>query len=358
MQRKQKDTLAMVGVDTMVVFIATILLSTLVMVTIVSVAERVIQTPERVLIETINTGDKILLHEVYVYDGFDNYGLVWELAPGSMPQSAEDMYWILQCTDENNEFRSYWGNFGATSFDIPPAEFSNDSIAEGLLGKYYDVPDRSGDPNPWPEFAFSIPQLIRYDANPNFAGGNHNGVGSVDADWYAISWTGYLYVDDTDTYDFIATVNDRARVWIDDHLVIANGVAIEGYDPEPTIHLARGYYSITIHYEQQTLGSNFELSWSNSTSANAPISDDNYYRSIGSTSAVNEFHPGVIYDISLDQKNGDVGSNDPSANNQACGPNHLYDEGLSATLRLIIAGGQYTEAQLTVNNPQVGTRVT
>ena len=45
MQRKQKDILAMVGVDTMVVFIATILLSTLVMVTIVSVAERVIQTP-------------------------------------------------------------------------------------------------------------------------------------------------------------------------------------------------------------------------------------------------------------------------------------------------------------------------
>ena len=139
MQRKQKDILAMVGVDTMVVFIATILLSTLVMVTIVSVAERVIQTPERVLIETINTGDKILLHEVYVYDGFDNYGLVWELAPGSMPQSAEDMYWILQCTDENNEFRSYWGNFGVTSFHIPPAEFSNDTIAEGLLGKYYDV---------------------------------------------------------------------------------------------------------------------------------------------------------------------------------------------------------------------------
>ena len=84
----------------------------------------------------------------------------------------------------------------------------------------------------------------------------------------------------------------------------------------------------------------------------------NYYRSIGSTSAVNEFHPGVVYDISLDQKNGNVGSNDPSVNNQACGPNHLYDEGLSATLRLIIAGGQYTEVQLTVNNPQVGTRVT
>ena len=76
MQRKQKDILAMVGVDTMVVFIATVLLSTLVMVTIVSVAEKVIQTPERVLIETINSGDKILLHEVYVYDGFDNYGLV------------------------------------------------------------------------------------------------------------------------------------------------------------------------------------------------------------------------------------------------------------------------------------------
>ena len=72
----------MVGVDTMVVFIATILLSTLVMVTIVSVAERVIQTPERVLIETINTGDKILLHEVYVYDGFDNF--VVEVPPATV----------------------------------------------------------------------------------------------------------------------------------------------------------------------------------------------------------------------------------------------------------------------------------
>ena len=358
MRRNRKDILAMVGVDAMVVFIATILLSTLVMVTIISVAERVIQTPERVLIETINTGDKILLHEVYVYDGYDNYGLIMELAPGSMPQSAEDMYWILQCTDENDEFRSYWGNFEGSNFDDAPVEFSNDTIARGLLGKYYDVPDRSGDSDPWPEFTFMIPQLIRYDTNPNFVGGNHDGVGSVDADWYAISWSGYLFVDDTDTYTFDASVNDRARVWIDDKLVYADGVAIEGYDPEPTMQLSRGYYSITIHYEQQTLGSGFELSWSNGTSANAPISDANYYRSIGSSSPPDDFFPGVIYEISLDQQNGDTGSNDPSANNQACGPNHLYEEGLFATLRLIIAGGQYTEAQFTVNNPQVGTRVT
>lgn len=358
MRRNRKDILAMMGVDTMVVFIATVLLSTLVMMTIIQVAERIIQTPERVLIETINSGDKILLHEVYVYDEFDNYGLVWELAPGSMPQSAEDLYWMLQCTDENNEFRNYWGNFEGTNFDHPPTQFSNDTIAQGLLGKYYDVAERDADPNPWPEFTFSIPQVIRYDANPNFAGGNHNAFGSVDVDWYAISWSGYLFVDDTDTYTFDATVNDRARVWIDDHLVYANGVAIEGYDPEPTIQLSRGYYSITIHYEQQTLGSGFELSWSNSTSADAPISDGNYYRSIGSSGGVDEFFPGVIYEISLDQKNGEIGSNDPSPNNDACGPNHLYEEGLSATLRLIIAGGQFTEAQFTVNNPQVGTRVT
>ena len=101
-----------VGLGAMILFISVGILACLILATMVQMVEVTAQTPEKISrLATREITDKILVREIYVWDDFDNYGIIWELAPGSSNKDPTELYWILQCTDENNKYWSFWGDF-------------------------------------------------------------------------------------------------------------------------------------------------------------------------------------------------------------------------------------------------------
>lgn len=64
------------------------------------------------------------------------------------------------------------------------------------------------------------PALIRDDANIDFAWGNASPAPGLPADNFSIRWTRWLYLDTAGDWTFVITVDDGARLFIDDQLVI------------------------------------------------------------------------------------------------------------------------------------------
>jgi hypothetical protein len=134
----------------------------------------------------------------------------------------------------------------------PPTQSPTpDPNAVGIwYGRYYDNPDL-GEP----------PVFVRYDANLNFNWRSGSPGGGIPNDNFSVLWTRNENFKTTDNYAFTLSVDDGARVYVDNVLVInewRNGGlrTVKG-----NASIAKGIHQIKVEYYEATGNAQVALTW-------------------------------------------------------------------------------------------------
>lgn len=365
-----------VGVGVMIMFISTGIMACIILATMINLTERTAQTPEAIMnLATREISDKIIIHEIYIWDEWDNYGIIWELAPGSSLKQDTQLYWILQCTDPNDVFWSFWGDFttgAGGGMDIPPHEFtSKHKTNAGLKAEFFD--NQGMGHTLLPENTNRIPDIITVESQINYpdsgAAWNTDSVGNLPwADEFSLRASGYVDIVNDGTYTFELTSDDGSKLWVDGELVVDND-GHHGMDAvEGSIDLIAGKVPIHLEYYENLGGAGLELRWegpgigkqiipgaSLSHDDNQANVDGGDYKWVTTTS----FEPGTVYEISIDQKNGMKGRNNAGlpVGGDTCGPTQLHNNNLKGQLTLIVANGGSTWTEFSVPNDLAGTTI-
>ena len=350
MRRRIIDDEGSMGVGALIVFIAMILLSSIILATLILIAEKLAQTPQNTGIQSLHSiADKIIINEMYVRDGFDNYGIVFQLTPASETYPADELYWVLQCTDENGLFHNYGGDFTGSSFDTTvPHVFANESERNGIIARYYDFGSTL---SLIPDVALRAPDFINHPTQIAF-GDVAPGVTWLGVPYheeYAAIYTGYIDIPADGDYTFRLTSDDGSIMYLDGEKIISHDGQHGMTDASSGgITLTAGFHSFQVDYFENTVNNGLELRWASAVIGGQLIPDANFYRSIGPAAGITTYEPGIIYELSLDQNiGGDVN----------CGPEHLFQNGLEGKIRFFVGGGGYTYEEFEVHNNQPGTRI-
>jgi hypothetical protein len=138
-----------------------------------------------------------------------------------------------------------------TPTNPPTATSTPDPNALGIwFGRYYDNPDLDGEP-----------VFTRSDANLNFNWRSGSPRGDIPNDNFSVTWTRNETFKTTDNYIFTLTVDDGARVYVDNQLIINewhNGGArtvTVGYA------ITKGQHQLRVDYYEATGNAQISLSW-------------------------------------------------------------------------------------------------
>ena len=143
------------------------------------------------------------------------------------------------------------------------------------------------------------------------------------------------------------------------------------------IDLVAGVVSINLEFFDILGGAGLILRWENNLGLGPEIipaaslfhdsnmvDEDGDGTAIGTTTVedwqiVTEFEAGVLYEINLDQDNGNRGTNNPgdAAAIPACGPRQLNSFGLEGQLTFIVANGGSTWNEFKVPDATAGARI-
>jgi hypothetical protein len=128
------------------------------------------------------------------------------------------------------------------------------------------------------------PALIRDDANIDFAWGNASPASGIPADNFSVRWTRWLYLDAPGNWTFVVTMDDGARLFVDDQLVIDAWQDQSVTTRAVTLDLTQAFHLVRLEYYDrsgnaqahlQILSANFP-DWrgeyfDNTTLAGAPL---------------------------------------------------------------------------------------
>lgn len=92
------------------------------------------------------------------------------------------------------------------------------------------------------------PALIRDDANIDFAWGNASPAPGLPTDNFSIRWTRWLYLDTPGDWTFVITIDDGARLFIDDQLVIDAWQDQSTTTRAITLNLTAAFHLIRLEY--------------------------------------------------------------------------------------------------------------
>ena len=348
MRRRITDTEASMGTGALIIFIAMILLSSIVLATMILIAERLAQNPQKSGFDSLRSvSDKILINEMYVLDDFDNYGIIFQLSPGSKSHTADEMYWVLQCTDENGKFWNFGGDF--TDLQSSASTFANESAVTGIMARYYEIESGA---TTMPDVSLQAPDFINQPTQINFAkvGGATTWTDVPFHENYASIYTGYINIPADDTYTFRMNSDDGSIMYLDGEKIIDNdGVHSMTEKSSGGIVLEAGYHSFQIEFFEASGDNGLILTWASNAIPVETIPATNFFRNIGDVN-IATFEPGVVYEIDVDQNN-------QAGSVTECGPSHLFENGLEGSFRLLVGGGGYTHATFEVHNDQPGTRI-
>jgi hypothetical protein len=115
-------------------------------------------------------------------------------------------------------------------------------------GEYYANPTLSG-----------APTLVRNDVTLDFSWPDSPGPG-LPADDFSVRWTRSLYLPG-DTYRFSMWVDDGARLWVDDRLIIDAWRSGPPDDFTAEIGLSEGNHSLKLEYFEFRYGAQLYLNW-------------------------------------------------------------------------------------------------
>jgi len=117
-------------------------------------------------------------------------------------------------------------------------------------GEYYTNKNLSG-----------TPALVRDDAQINFDWGNGSPApGVIGTDLFSVRWTRNLSLDAA-SYRFTLTVDDGARLWVNNHLLIDTWKDQAPHTYTGDIYLPGGSVPVTLEYYENTGGAVARLSW-------------------------------------------------------------------------------------------------
>ena len=115
----------------------------------------------------------------------------------------------------------------------------------GLQAQYFDSVE------------LSDPVLVRVDSQVNFDWAAGTPDSAIPADAFAVRWSGQIEATHTETHTFTVTTNDKARLWVNGQLLVA-----ESHSGDGTIDLIAGRrYDIQLEYVAQTGDAVIALEW-------------------------------------------------------------------------------------------------
>jgi LysM repeat protein len=107
-------------------------------------------------------------------------------------------------------------------------------------GEYYNNPHLAGSAT-----------LVRYDASINFEWGDGSPSSKIPVDNFSVRWTRTVYLK-AGTYRFTITVDDGARLWVNDQLVIDQWGQHTASTFTADVDLVTGYHSIRMEHQELT----------------------------------------------------------------------------------------------------------
>jgi autotransporter-associated beta strand protein len=130
----------------------------------------------------------------------------------------------------------------------------------GLYGNYYNTPGAGSSPTSMPD----PPALSRLDPTVNFIWGTGSPDPLINADHFAVRWTGFVQPSYSQTYTFIANTDDGVRLWVDGQQVINNWLDKGPSDTlsTPVALVAGQKYGLVMEYYENAVGATAQLKWS------------------------------------------------------------------------------------------------
>ena len=372
-----------VGLGAMIIFISSGILACIILATMIRMVEATAQTPESIArLATREIADKLIVHEIYVWDGFDNYGVILELSPGSEPKDVDDLYWILRCTDAADEHHAFWGDFTTDGLQSGGAhEFTpKQQVIPGLKAEFFNN-DGMNSPG-LVDLTNRLPDIVTVEDNINYAkiGGawTTDQLGNLPwVDEYSLRATGYIEILTDGIYTFEVDADDGYALWVDGELM-AEGT---NNRDRGNIELTTGKVPIQLEYNENFGVAGVELWWESAADqGNIPAQiipaerlfhDANMVdeaiggdpSSAAGTSAgnlwasenwvgVTTLQPGVIYEISIDQNR-----INPDILSRKCGPEEMEGLRTDVELTLIVGRGDVTSNIFRVHSSAAGTKL-
>jgi outer membrane protein OmpA-like peptidoglycan-associated protein len=130
-----------------------------------------------------------------------------------------------------------------------PVAVGQSGAGSGLWGEYFNGPDFNtrvtGRLDPWLQF--------------NWARHRPEGVNN---EYFTVRWTGRLFVPESGTYTFLATVDDGVRLWLNGRQILNEWrrQASQTYSAEVELE-GNTHYDLRIEYYNDWLQGHFKLEW-------------------------------------------------------------------------------------------------
>ncbi|RAH15985.1 MAG: hypothetical protein CMB56_002015 [Methanobacteriota archaeon] len=371
-----------VGLGAMIIFIASGIVACIILATMIRMVEVTAQTPEAIAkLATREVADKLIVHEIYVWDGFDNYGVILELSPASESKPVEDLYWILKCTDANDDYYSFWGDFTNDKLQAGGVhEFTpKQQVIPGLKAEFFS---NEGMNSPGlVDLTNRLPDIVTVEDDINYPkiGGAWTTDRLGNLPWvneFSLRATGYIEITIPGLYTFEVNADDGYQLWVDGQDIVDGINSANNGD----IELDVGKIPIHIEYNENFGVAGLELWWESApdqanigrqivpaerlfhdanmvdefigvgdgsaagTSIGNPFASENWV-------SVEKLEPGVIYEISVDQ---DITGGPLTTK---CGPSEMVNVDTKVELIFIVARGDSTSNEFRVHSDLAGTKL-
>ncbi len=125
-----------------------------------------------------------------------------------------------------------------------------------LTGKYYDTA------------TFTTLKTTRTDATVDFNWGTTipSGTALTSADTYSVVWSGRLEPEFSELYTFYLTIDDGARLWVDDQCLVSRTFYQAQEEVRGQIRLKAGHrVNIRIEYIENTGNAKVKLEWASAS---------------------------------------------------------------------------------------------
>ncbi len=190
------------------------------------------------------------------------------VTPPSTPPVSGGKY----CVQPGDTLAAIAARFGTTIYAIMQANgLSNANYI--YVGQWLVIPGYTPSPSPPPSSSgkwkgeyfnnahlAGSASLVRYDATVNFNWGAGSPSSKIPADNFSVRWSRTIYLS-AGKHRFTITVDDGARLWVDDQLLIDQWGQHTASTYAADAQLGKGYHAVRMEYQELSGSAMAMLSW-------------------------------------------------------------------------------------------------